>query len=103
MPHLVEMQQKYGSKGFAVMSVHVENPGNKTDLKKIEGFLRRIDLKIPNYYLDESHALWSAKLGAPGTPLVFTFDRKGQWRKFGDDGEVDAKKLDEFVAKLVQE
>ena len=103
MPHLVEMQQKYGAKGLAVMSVHVENPGNKTDLKKIQGFLQRIDLKVPNYYLDEGHDLWSAKLGAGATPLVFVFDRKGQWRRFGEDGEVDAKKLDDYVAKLVQE
>lgn len=85
------------------MSVHVENPGNKTDLKKIQGFLNRIDLKIPNFYLDEDHKLWSTKTGAEATPLVFVFDRKGQWRKFGDDGEVDAKKLDEFVQKLLQE
>jgi thiol-disulfide isomerase/thioredoxin len=103
MPHVVEMAQKYGSKGLAVITVSIDdyqkNPAVKDNLEK---FLTKVDARaFTNLLLDEPEAFREQRLHFKSVPTVFVFDRRGRWVQFTD--EVDPEQVEKTAVSLLGE
>lgn len=97
MPHLVQMQKKYGAQGFAVVTVATEEtPDGKSDEKTKEKvraatlkYLKSINANgFTNVFLDEKDEVWTKKLGFAGIPYLFLFNREGKYQRF-DPSEIE--------------
>jgi thiol-disulfide isomerase/thioredoxin len=89
-PHLVQMQQKYGSQGLAVVSVAIrmdEDISLAEEQSQVLTFLRQQNATFPNLFLDESAAFYQPKLHFEAVPCVYVFNRDGRWYQFKDEFE----------------
>lgn len=77
-PHLVQMHEKYGKKGLAVISLSLDDPDDKTALTSAETFLKEKKAVFPNYYIDESVGEGFDKLDISAIPAVFLFGPDGK-------------------------
>jgi thiol-disulfide isomerase/thioredoxin len=102
-PHLVELNAKYGAKGFAAVSVSTDaNPEAGETREQVLKFLRSRKATFTNLLLNEPPAVWNQKLGSDGVPVVFVFSREGQWvRKYTDD--VDYAAIEKLVVELLNQ
>jgi len=122
IPHLVELQEKYGKDGLQVVGV-TSFYGFGWKLEKREGDIligkwagrglskdQEIELnkifhdKVPLNYpiIITERGVSSKKFGVTGIPTVYLVDRKGKirWYKVGSG---DEESLDEMVKKLLKE
>jgi thiol-disulfide isomerase/thioredoxin len=101
-PHLVELQQKFGSKGIACMSVSVDED---TDSAAALAFLRDQNAAFPNFLLNEDAPVWQEKWSIKGVPVVLVFDRDGKRiRKFDKDdpdNQFSYADVNQFVEQLL--
>lgn len=102
-PHLVELHNKYGSKGLVCVSL---NPVDieAADLPKVEKFLTEKGAAFPNYLLDdtvEHRTKWNEKYPTDVTPTVILFRRDGTRYKATDDAT--AEEIEADVEKLLAE
>lgn len=98
IPHLKELQAKYGDKGFQVIGLHV---GGEEDEPKVPAFVEKLDI---DYTLaTPEDELSYALLGTDSSiPQTLIFDRKGKLvKKFVGYDETIKKQLDEVVEKTV--
>jgi thiol-disulfide isomerase/thioredoxin len=102
-PNLVKLNEKYGTKGFAAVSVSTDDqPGTADTQAQVLKFLRSRKATFTNLLLDELPAVWNKRLAADGVPIVFVFNRDGQWvRKYTDD--VDYAAIEKLVLELLKE
>jgi thiol-disulfide isomerase/thioredoxin len=103
MPHVVEMVQKYGSKGLVVITVSIDPWTKDAPIKdKLEKFLRKVEAtSFTNLLLDEPGSVVEQKLHFKSVPTVFVFDRRGQWVQFTD--EVDPERVEKLAVSLLNE
>jgi hypothetical protein len=66
------MHRKYADKGFAAVSVSLDDP---KDHAKVQKFLEQQHADFLNILLDASDEEWQTKLKINGPPCVFVFDR----------------------------
>ncbi|HZT79174.1 MAG TPA: TlpA disulfide reductase family protein [Gemmataceae bacterium] len=98
MPHLVQMQSKYGKEGFQAVTVNLDGP----DLKpKVEKFLRDKKIDVLNLMLKEDPKVIEQRLHIEGLPLVYVFDREGVREKKYPDG-VEDEELEKLVEQLLK-
>jgi hypothetical protein len=102
------MHRKYAAQGLTAVSVSVDLGIEDVQEKRVAKselhaaalkFLQKQNATFPNLLLDEPDEVWQKKLGEPLVPLVFVFNRQGQWKKFGPDtepGEVE-KQVEEWL------
>ncbi len=82
-PHLVQMQQKFGNKGFVIVSVHL-NMGVDKDLglsgveKTAQTFLQKVKADFTNLVLDEPEQVWMARLETGAVPTLFLFNKQNR-------------------------
>jgi hypothetical protein len=97
MPHLVEMHKKYADKGFAAITVALDDPTNEKTKASLLKFLQEQKAPFTNFILDEKPEVWSKKLGIESYPAVFVFNREGKYKRFeaGDieEGYTNIEKL----------
>jgi len=104
-PQLVKLHEKYANDDLVVISVSLDDPGdkdkkdNKVRQRKetVLEFLEQQKATFTNLILDESQEFWQAKFGFVGPPCVFVFNREGKWKRFANDDPYPE------VAKLVAE
>lgn len=102
MPHLVELSQKYSSKGLTVITVSIDQLSKDPEVKdRLLTFLKNRKATFTNLLLDEPPPVVEQKLHFKTVPTVFVFDRAGKWVQFTD--EVDPHKVDELVTRLLEE
>jgi thiol-disulfide isomerase/thioredoxin len=105
-PNLVKLNQDYQKKGLACISVAVALTDKDTAESSLP-FLRKVKATFPNFWLDESSDLWTAKWSTSSIPMVFVFDRQG--RRVGKYGHEIDKSVDyqgeiaPLVKKLLEE
>ncbi len=105
MPHLVEMQKKYGKEGFATITVCIDDlqelPEAKEKAPKIlkdKGAVATINL-----LLDEPFDLWSKKLRFVASPCIYVFDRQGKWTQFSSDKTpIDHDAVEKLVVEALK-
>jgi thiol-disulfide isomerase/thioredoxin len=102
-PHLVELNAKYAAKGFAAVSVSLDTePEDAKTQAAVLKFLREKKAAFTNLLLTDPVEVWSKKLGSSEMPIVFVFNRAGQWvRRYTDD--VDYANIETLVVELLKE
>jgi thiol-disulfide isomerase/thioredoxin len=96
IPHLVELQQRYGPQGLQVIGLNV---GGRSDLDKVPAFARKFHIQYQLGVPDSELAdLYTGDEGV--IPLTVVLDRQGrQVERFaGYDESVD-QKLEEIIQK----
>ena len=77
-PHLIQMHQKYGSKGLAVISLCLDDATNKKAVSEAEKFLKEKSAAFTNVLLDENYGEGFDKLDVNTIPAVFIFGQDGK-------------------------
>jgi thiol-disulfide isomerase/thioredoxin len=100
-PRLVELHRKYAARGFAAVSVSLDDPTDEHTRDEANKFLNEKQAAFSNFLLDERPEIWQDKLKIDGPPCVFVFDRSGRLvKKYHDD--VDYNEIDRVVADLLK-
>jgi thiol-disulfide isomerase/thioredoxin len=104
-PHVVAMHKKYAKEGLAVVSVSLDPVDDATARDDALKFLKKVGAEFTNLYLEEPADFWQKKLGFPGPPCYFVFNRQGQWTKFEPVGEapVDYEAMEKFIVERLRE
>lgn len=100
-PHLVELHQKYATRGLSTVSVSLDNATDDDAKQRVKKFLAAQGATFANYLLDEKPEVWQAKLKIDGPPCVFVFDRRGRLVKKYHD-KVDYADIERLVAELLK-
>ena len=104
LPHLVEIQKKWGSRGLVTSSVLIDNYQTQTadQLKSAAGrFLTKIDAGSSiNLVLDKDAPFGGDKIRFSAVPCIYVFDRRGKWTRFGGD---DANPLDDAAYRTMDQ
>ena len=100
IPHLKELQAKYGTDNLLVVGLHV---GGKEDEPKVPEFVERLKITYPLAYPEEylTSYIFGQDTAIPQTAI---FDRKGRLIKkiVGFDPKIKIE-LDEIVEKAVRD
>jgi len=98
-PHLLNLQQEFGSQGLVCMSLSVDLAKAKPDALK---FLQQHNSTIRNFWMDEKPDVWAERWGTNGPPVIFVFDRTGRRAgKFTSLNEEEIPKIDKLVKDLL--
>jgi thiol-disulfide isomerase/thioredoxin len=81
-PKYLAMQEKYGDKGFVVISVSLDDVADEEAVDRANRFLTKQNATIRNLLLQETSEVWQEKLGFSAIPAYFIFDRQGKWVRF---------------------
>ena len=100
IPHLRELQAKYGEQGLKVIGLHV---GGKEDAPRVPAFVERLNI---DYTLatPEDGLIYTLLGNDNSIPQTLVFDRRGNLvSQFVGYDETVKKKLDESVEKQFSE
>jgi len=101
VPHLSELQHKYGKRGLKV--VGVAGPGRGETLRKVKRFVRRrgdeMGYTVGFDKTDETHARYMGGVGAAGIPYAFVIDKNGKVVWHGHPGNPE---MDEIVDQVIR-
>jgi hypothetical protein len=96
------MQRKYADRGFAAVSVSLDDPKDAKERTKVEAFLRDKGAAFLNVQLDASQEDWSERLKIAGPPCVYVFNRDNQI-VLKLNPEVDYKVIEKKVLQLLDQ
>ncbi len=77
-PHVVEMHQKYGDKGLAVVSLSFDDPAVAKQVSDARQFLAEKKAVFTNFLLDEEQGVGFEKLDINSIPAVFLYGPGGK-------------------------
>ncbi len=77
-PHLVQMHEKFGKKGLAVISLSLDDIDDPAALKSAEAFLKDKKAVFPNFYINEAFGEGFDHLDISAIPAVFLFGPDGK-------------------------
>ncbi|CAN5304651.1 hypothetical protein BH11PLA2_BH11PLA2_39090 [soil metagenome] len=98
-PHLVELHEKYASKGLVCVSLSTDDAEGR---EKALAFLKVKEAHFANYRLSEKNTNISKELDAKfptdSQPILFLFNRKGE--KVATFEKKDERKLENIQAQI---
>jgi thiol-disulfide isomerase/thioredoxin len=97
-PHLVELHEKFASKGLACVSISLDPLDNQDDAL---AFLKKKKATFTNLLLDERNKVWQDHFKIYGPPAVFVYDQGGKLAGQFDHNDADKSYTYEDVEKLV--
>ncbi len=101
VPHMSELQHKYGKRGLKV--VGVTGPGRGETLTKVKRFVRRrgdgMAYAVGFDKSGETHARYMGGVGAAGIPYAFVIDKSGKVVWHGHPGNPE---MDEIVDQVIR-
>ena len=77
-PHVVEMHEKYASKGLAVVSLSLDDADKPKKVAEATEFLKSKKAVFTNFLLDETADVAFEKLDLTAIPAVFLFGPDGR-------------------------
>ena len=77
-PHVVEMHEKYGSKGLQVISLSMDDLSDSKAVKEATDFLVSKKAVFKNLIMNEAQDVAFDKLAISAIPSVFIFDSNGK-------------------------
>lgn len=85
IPRYGEWEQRYRSRGLAVVGVHTPETDGEQDIRKLERYVRENRIGWP-VVIDADHAVWRL-YGVGAWPTIVLIDRQGIVRAtfVGDD------------------
>jgi hypothetical protein len=96
LPHLVEMHDKWASRGLAVITIDVDPPEEAQSVDEALAFLQRREASLINVIVADApdKASWLSKKKVDVFPHIDVYDRKGKLRKtFIGPSERELEKL----------
>ncbi|WP_020471663.1 TlpA family protein disulfide reductase [Zavarzinella formosa] len=102
IPHVVELQKKYGKQGLLVITVSVDQAGDTEAMAGARQFLAQYRAETRNVHLKDPVALWASKWKTSSVPLMFLFDQQGRMIE-RYDGRVDFASMDRQIRDLLQD
>jgi thioredoxin-like negative regulator of GroEL len=96
------MHRKYKDRGFAAVSVSVDDSTDKEAVAEAAQFLREHKATFTNYLLVDGQELLKPKLGVVAVPCVYVFNRAGKYVKKYTEAP-PAEEIDRLVEELLQE
>ena len=98
IPHLKQLQAKYGEKGFQIIGLHVGGPEDEAN---VPAFIKRLEIDYP--LATPQDELTYALLGNDNRiPQTLVFDREGKLvKQFVSYDEEIKKQLDETIEETV--
>jgi hypothetical protein len=104
MPHLVQMHEKYASKGLVVITVSLDPPDEKQMVKDANAFLARTKVPFRNLLLNEPESFWSKQFDFNFPPSYYVFDRRGQWVRFrAQDKGMSYDAMDKVIVQMLDD
>jgi thiol-disulfide isomerase/thioredoxin len=101
IPHLTELQRKYGGQGLTV--VGVSGPGRGETLKKVERFVRKrgdaMDYTVAYDGGSKANDAYMRGVGMSGIPAAFLVDKQGKLVWYGHPED---PMMDEIVSQVVK-
>lgn len=95
------MHKRSVKDGLAVISVSLDEAAEK---KNALGWLTKFGADFTNVLLDEETDFFQKRLRFVAPPCLYVFNRQGKWTQFkSDEKEIDFKKVDQLVEKLLKE
>ncbi len=93
------MHKKHASDGLVVVTVTMDEAGDKESRDGIREFLQKTQATFINLLLDEPEEFWGKKLGFSLPPCYFVFNRAGKWTQFRSEDEagLDYKAMDALI------
>jgi thiol-disulfide isomerase/thioredoxin len=103
-PHLVELSEKYGKAGLAVVAVNLDDPTDKEARERSIKFLKDKKATFTNLFVAEGEMpeSWFKKLQIEAIPAVFVFGRDGNLEKRFVDEMVDHAVVEKLVQQLLK-
>jgi thiol-disulfide isomerase/thioredoxin len=102
MPHLLELQKKYGDKGLVAITLHVDPPLDDETRAGITKWLGKNKMTATiNLALDEPQEVWTEKLHSKFIPNIFVFNREGKWTQFSASKYDEPDQMYEAIEKTV--
>jgi thiol-disulfide isomerase/thioredoxin len=110
-PKFIKLHKELESKGLVVISVSLDplDPEDKEarneKLQAVDRFLTKQDSPLRNLILDDPTVEWTKKLGTPGLPCYFVFDRQGRWVRFKDEAgkPISYAELEQTIHQMLAE
>ena len=107
MPHLVEMQKKYGKDGLVVVSLSTDEiEGNPEQVRQnVLRTLKKMNANFTtNVILDEKAEFIQQKLHYIASPAIFVFNRQGLWTQFkSDEADINHEEVERTVIQYLKE
>ncbi len=102
MPTLVKMQNEFGAKGFEIIGLNTDDGDTK---EMVEDFAKQENLNYTLVWADTAMQTGLLKISNfNGIPQSFVIDRDGHLRGvFRGGGKAEVQKMEELVAKVVNE
>ncbi len=100
------MHHKWAKDGLVAITVNLDDLEAQTAeerLATVKKVLTNKKASMANIILDEPVEFWQEKFGLAGYPFLFVFNRQGKWTRFGDEGEINYKAVDNLVVELLKE
>lgn len=93
------MHKKHASEGLVVVTVTMDEAGDKESREGIRAFLQKTQANFINLLLDEPQEVWEKRLRFSLPPCYFVFNRSGKWTQFRSEDEegVDYKAMDKLI------
>ncbi|PWT91337.1 MAG: hypothetical protein C5B55_08255, partial [Blastocatellia bacterium] len=99
IPHLIELQNRYGNQGLQVVGLNVGGPD---DLEEVPEFAKEFKIQYPLGVPDDDLSTFLLS-DDNAIPQTFVFDRKGQLaRKFVGYGGDVASQIDDTIAAALK-
>ncbi len=104
-PKLVQLQEKYSTKGVQCISLCIPQDGSDAEEKKDSlAFLEKHKAVFPNYWLMDGWEPIQKKLNFEGIPVVVVFGKDGKIAKIfkiQGDSQFTYEDVEKFVAGLL--
>jgi len=105
-PHMVDLYQKYRSRGVHFISLNFDEQGDAESLAWADSFLEHVGAVFPNYHLDENMSEAFERLDLLGLPVVLVYDQNGteNLRLTNDDpnDQFDEEDVERAVQTLLE-
>lgn len=96
-PDLVDLYKEYGSKGFVVLGVSIDEQG----ISVVQPFIDKFGVSYP-VYIDSKHLIQDKYGPTMGIPTTYIIDRTGHMRYFAV-GALTRKELEPRIVSLLKE
>lgn len=104
-PKIIELQKRYKNQDVQFVSMNLDDHNDQPALKNAEKFLRKMNAKFDNFWMDENLMATFERLDLIGIPAVIIYDGNGEerYRLTGDDpnNQYTGKDVENAIKQLL--
>lgn len=104
-PKIIDLHKRYKDQNIQFVSMNLDDHNDQPSLKNAEKFLRNMDAKFDNFWMDENLMTTFERLDLIGIPAVIIYDGNGEerYRLTGDDpnNQYTGKDVEKAIKQLL--